>query len=131
MNKCYVVVENNREYNDEFYYFTDGGRPNNVFLEKGRAEEQCLELNKKEFQELNLMEWLQDGIEIDEEFIRYFPTFEKFLEKDSFDLGYEDLILPKELTNEQVKYLIKLTHLKFYEVIKTEFVGGDFSVGVE
>ncbi len=119
---CYIVVKRNQEYNDEYYYFSDGGRPNNAFLDKGKAEELCFELNKKELQGLNLMEWQEDEFEIDESFINFFPSFEKFLGKQSYDLGYKDLILPGELTNEQVEYLMGLTGLKFYEVFETELL---------
>lgn len=117
---CYIVIKRNQEYNDEYYYFSDGGRPNNAFLDKGKAGELCFELNKKELQGLNLMEWQEDEFEIDEGFINLFPSFEKFLGKSSYDLDYEDLILPRELTNEQVEYIMDLTGLKFYEVFETE-----------
>ena len=59
MKKYYIVTETNQEYNDETYYFTDGGAPIRVYEgEEGKilAENEARRLNIARYNGINLWE---------------------------------------------------------------------------
>ncbi len=113
MKTYYIVTKNNQEYNDEIYYFTDGGIPARVFEgenAKQRARDKARELSILEYTGIQLWEyenhddWPED-------------IFPGAWDGDSPNYDY----IIENPTDEQIDYL--LGAIPFYEV--TEIIEND------
>lgn len=110
MNKYYyIITEANQEYNDEIYYFTEGGHAVTVFEGENafqRATAQARELNIEKYKGLNLWEYGGDwdaGL---------FPGVYKEDGDSNYDYSLENP------TEEQIKFL--LIEFPFYYVQTVE-----------
>lgn len=108
--KVYIVQHIGYEYDDEHYYRSqcEGGNPERIFKNKKKADKLCLELNKKEIVGLNLYE--------------YDPDFETIEDLKDLICGnpkdYEAIV--KDCSVEDIKKIMRLTRIRFYEVIEME-----------
>lgn len=108
MKTYYIVTRTNQEYNDEVYYFTDGGAPVRVFEGEnamGLARAKARELSLQEYNGICLWEYEnhQDWPK------NIFPEA-----WDGEDINYEYYVDGGSLTEDQLNYL--LVKLPFYEV---------------
>ncbi len=128
--QLYVLMAVGWDYNDEYYFKTDGGHPEKVFVSKELAEKEADRLNLKEFKELfssgTLIEYCNDfsgGISNYEKADVIISTLFG-MDLDTWcDHLYDYQRAPKfvvEPTEEQWVELMKCSNLNFWEVVSVE-----------
>jgi hypothetical protein len=125
--RCYIVMSRAMNYDDNHYYVTEGGDPEQVFNSFGAAQKVCKRLNAERLKEVNLLEF-------------YDFVHDMFSEEnvDAFKMRYKEIFgeetrifddgpwsdkkgrLPENATIEQIEKLADLINLEFYYVAPVE-----------
>ncbi len=134
----YVLMEQGFDYNDEYYFRTDGGNPCRVFTNRKKAEEAAEKRNLEEFKKLvkegSIREYSSDGLEgllsdsVTEDDLLFeegiFRTLFGVSAEDWFESGSgwggKEIQLKVEPTEEQWKKLMGCFNLDFYEVVTVQ-----------
>lgn len=131
----YLVMEQSFDYNDEYYFQTDGGYPNSYFLDKAKAEEACSKKNLEEFKRIvnegDIREYTSDGFDglISEDATEDELDFEEGIFKTLFGMSAykwwksgwnEDVEFKVEPSEEQWLRLMNCFSLNFYNVVTVQ-----------
>lgn len=132
----YLVMEQGFDYNDEYYFRTEGGHPTNFFTNKKKAEEACDKKNLAEFKRIvnsnEIREYTSDGFDglISEDTVEDELNFEEGIFKTLFgmtawewwknDCYVGEDTFKVEPTEEQWLRLMKCFNLDFYSVVTVQ-----------
>lgn len=132
----YLVMEQGFDYNDEYYFRTEGGHPNSFFTNKKKAEEACAKKNLAEFKRIinsnEIREYTSDGFDglISENTVEDELDFEEGIFKTLFgmtawewwknDCYVGEDTFKVEPTEEQWLRLMKCFNLDFYSVVTVQ-----------
>lgn len=113
--KCYIVVEQAYEYNDETYSPVDGYLTHNVFLDKDQAQKTVDKLN---------LQWIKQNSDT---LMEYGYCWDEIFSQDPSDLlGYSiencdrgDLDI-EGLTDDQLMKLMNMLYRTPYDIIESE-----------
>jgi hypothetical protein len=119
MAKGYILLKKGWEYDDETYSETEGGKPVKIYLDKSKADEDKLNFEVKKFHNLDLYiyyytldEILKEGVNLNQ--------LESYLLANWPGIDLDVLSLPRSVTKEQIKGLMELITVEFFELVETE-----------
>ena len=118
MSTLYIVTEQAFDYNDEYYYQTDGSTPVKAYRKIEVAEKECFEKNCEWFSENNIGEYGYGSREIfdDPETIEDLTGVD--LSDHLYDLNLESKF--KELSDDDKRDFIAASSIKPFKVVEVE-----------
>lgn len=118
---AYVVMPINYEYNDETYNAEGYGKPKSMYTDRQNAEDEAFELTRKELQGTDLNRFFYSISDVLN--VSYSIALTKFAAVGltiPAENQWEEFVLPKELSTEQVKVLLEVLNLEFFVVVEVQ-----------